>query len=153
MRRTGTTAVIALGRCDNGDDAAPLLVPDILRRRHEDVTIVAADAVDELRDDLQRHETVFIVEALGAAGRPGAVRAIEPDGELSERRGGRSHDPRLGAIIATARPRKGAGPAVVVLGIEGRWFTSRAGMSPEAAAAAHAVADHIVDSLARHAAA
>ena len=37
--------------------------------------------------------------------------------------------------------------AVVLFGIEGRWFTPQAGVSPEVAAAVHDLADRVLNAL------
>lgn len=41
-------------------------------------------------------------------------------------------------------------PSVELFGIEGRWFTPRAGVSQEVAAAVHALADRVLNGLPGH---
>ena len=146
----GPTAVIAFGRCDHGDDAAGLMVADILEQhRSGELTIVRAPtARDEVHDVLQVHDTVYAIDTMRTGGTPGAVRRIDPEGDqlpASYPRGG-EHVSLVDVIESTVSGRNEL--VVVLFAIEGRWFTPQAGVSPEVAAAVHDLADSVLAALA-----
>ncbi len=147
---TTTAAVIALGRHDRGDDAAGLLVADILKRRlPHDVTVVAAPAGLADLTDVWWHDVVFVIDALRPGHEPGAVHRFDPAaGDPPAPRCG-LHELSLADVVTGARTRDVPPRKVVVIGIEGRWFTAQAGMSPEVCGAVHDVADEIVGAVAR----
>lgn len=142
----GSTAVIALGRHDRGDDAAGLVVADILRQRSpNDITVIAAPAgVAECADVWRRHDRVFVVDALRPAHAPGAVHRFDPgrDGAPAPRCG--LHDVGLADVVTGAWKRDDGGREMIVIGIEGRWFTPQAGLSPEVCDAVRNVAEQIL---------
>jgi hydrogenase maturation protease len=150
MTSTTTTAVIALGGCDHGDDAAALLVADILRRRVSDrVTLVEAPGAEgDLGDVWLRHDTVYLLDTVRTGSRPGKVHRIDPMTDaLPPGHGDRSSDLSLRDVISLARTRRGRTHDLVVLGIEGRWFRPESGVSPEVAAAAHRVSEQIIGAV------
>lgn len=144
-----SAAVIALGRHDRGDDAAGLVVADIVRRRlPRDVTVVTAPAgLADLADVLHRHDIVFVVDALRAGREPGAVRHFDAADDPPAPRCG-LHELGLADVVTGARTRAVAPRQVIAIGIEGRWFTPEAGLSPEVCGAAHDVADEILGAVA-----
>lgn len=145
MATTPSTAIIALGRCDRGDDAAPLLLADILERRLQDaVTVVRAPGAHaDVRAAFQRHDGIYAIDTLRAGGFPGTVRRVDP---IREPPPSYPHPWRHLSLIDVAdiATTHGAYEAVVLLGIEGRWFSHDAGISPEVAAAVHDLADDVV---------
>ncbi len=145
---TATAAVIALGRHDRGDAAAGLVVAEILRQRlPDDVTVVTAPAgLADLVDVLRRHEVVFVVDALRPGRRPGAVHRFDPSADAPAPECGQ-HALSLADVVTDARTREVAPREVIAIGIEGRWFTPEAGVSPEVCGAAHDVADEIVGAV------
>lgn len=146
----GPTAIIAFGRCDHGDDAAGLMVADILEQhRPGELTIVRAPtARDEVHDVLQVHDTVYAIDTMRTGGTPGAVRRIDPEGDqlpASYPSGGEQVS-LVDVVEAAVTGRNEL--VVVVFAIEGRWFTPQAGVSPEVAAAVHDLADSVLAALA-----
>lgn len=149
MASTATAAVIGLGRHDRGDDAAGLVVADILRRRLPDtVTVVTAPTgLSDLAEVLRVHDVVFVVDALRPGREPGAVRHFDPAADAPAPPCG-LHEPSLGDVVTGAQTQVIAPRRLVGIGIEGRWFTPEAGVSPEVCGAARDVADEILDAVA-----
>lgn len=145
----GPTAVIAFGRYDHGDDAAGLMLADILEQhRPGGLTIVRAPtARGEVHDVLQLHDTVYAIDTMCTGGTPGAVRRIDPRSEqLPARYPHGGQQVSLVDVVDAARSGRND-RAVVLFGIEGRWFTPQAGVSPEVAAAVHDLADRVLNAL------
>lgn len=144
----GPTAVIAFGRCDHGDDAAGLMLADILEQhRPGELTIVRAPtAHGDVRDVLRLHDTVYAIDALRTGDTPGAVHRFDPGCCLPASYPHRSQQVSLADVVDAASSGHDD-VAVVLFGIEGRWFTPQAGVSPEVAAAVHDVADRVLGAL------
>ena len=145
----GQTAVIAFGRCDHGDDAAGLMLADILEQhRPGELTIVRAPtARGVVHEVLRLHDTVYAIDTMHTGGMPGAVCRFDPgSGQLpaSYPHGGRQVS--LVDVVDAANSRHDD-TAVVLFGIEARWSTPRAGVSPEVAAAVHDLADQMFDAV------
>lgn len=144
----GTTAVIVFGRSDHGDDAAGLMLADILEHHLPgELTVVRSPrAPGELQDVLRLHDTVYAIDTLHTGDTPGVVRRIDSGGDRLPA----SYPPadqRVSLVdVIDAADEDNGEPAVVVFGIEGRWSNRRAGISPEVAAAVHDLAG-----LVRHA--
>jgi hydrogenase maturation protease len=145
----GPTAVIAFGRCDHGDDAAGMMLADILEQhRPGDLTIVRAPtARGDVQEVLRLHDTVYAIDTVRTGDRPGAVRRFDPGGgqlPATYPHGGQ----QVSLVDVVDAVNSGHNDAAVVLfGIEGRWFTSRAGVSPEVAAAVHDLADQVLNAV------
>lgn len=139
------TAVIAVGRADEGDHAVGLVTADILRRRLGDqVTVIHLPAGVVDLDEVARHEAVFVVIAAPECDRPGAVARVDVRDEVSTGEDDRLEELGLREIVALVR-REGTTPrAMVLYRIEGKRFTTQAGVSPEVALSAHRVADEIL---------
>lgn len=149
MTEVTPTTVIALGRCDHGDDAAALVVADELRRRlPQYVTLITSPFSDRtLHEVCRRHDRVFVIDAMPPGTTPGSIRRIDPrTDELPAHRRGPS-DVDLADVVTMVRTDDPGTDALVVYGIEGRWSTPQAGISPEVAAAAHDLAERILDAV------
>lgn len=147
----GSTAVIALGRHDRGDDAAGLVVAEILRQRSpNDITVIAAPTgVAEFADVWRRHDLVFVVDSLRAGKAPGAVRRFDPSSDDPPAPDCGLHEIGLADVVTGTGAPADWPSEMVVIGIEGRWFTRQAGLSPEVCDAVHNVAEQILGAVNR----
>lgn len=143
--------MVPIGRCDRGDAAAGLVVADIVARRVAGQVAVApaVTTIGGLIACWQSDGTVFVVEALDRAGQPGLVHRVEPLRQpLAQRLTPGPGGVELDDAVTAARRLDRLPRTLVVYGIEGRWFSPRAGVSPEVAAAAHDVAERILAEVA-----
>jgi hydrogenase maturation protease len=147
---TATAAVIAVGRADRGDHAAGLVAADIVRRRLADrVTIIRTARGPTDWRQVSGHAAVFVVDANAAAGTPGAVERTDMiSDDVTVRVDERLRDLGLAEVVTLARRERELPHVLVVYRIEGRCFTTQAGVSPEVAASAHSVAEQILSELA-----
>jgi Ni,Fe-hydrogenase maturation factor len=93
------------------------------------------------------HDTVYAIDTMGGGCTPGAVRRFDPGSDqLPASCPHRGQQVSLVDVVDAADSGRDD-RAVVLFGIQGRWFTPRAGVSPEVAAAVHDVADRALDAL------
>ena len=76
----GPIAVIAIGRCDHGDDAAGLVLADVLEcHGTPELTIIRTPAArGDVRDALRLHDVVYAVDAMRTGDAPGTLCAVSP---------------------------------------------------------------------------
>ena len=142
--------VIGIGNPDRGDDAVGLAVARRVRdAAPADVTVAELDG-DQLKllDAWDGADEVYVVDAVCSGGRPGATYRFDASGPLGTRFAHRgTHTFSLAEVIELARALRRLPTRLAGYGIEAATFTLGAGLSPEAEAAAGAVAGQILDEL------
>ncbi len=147
----GRRLIVGIGNPDRGDDAVGCEVVRRLRgRTPEGVEVLhQSGEATRLLSVLQEAEVAILVDAALSGGAPGTVHRFDagaralPSGlaEVS------SHGFGLAQAIELARVLDAMPRRCVVYAIEGRGFEAGAPLSPEAARAAAAVAERIIDEL------
>jgi hydrogenase maturation protease len=142
--------VIGIGNPDRGDDAVGLAVARRVRDAAPgDVTVRELDG-DQLKllDVWDGADEVYVVDAVCSGARPGATHRFDASGPLGAcfaHRG--THTFSLAEVIELARALRRLPARLAGYGIEVATFALGAGLSPEAEAAAGAVAAQILDEL------
>ena len=142
--------VIGIGNPDRGDDAVGLAVARKVRDTAPgDVTVRELDG-DQLKllDVWDGADEVYVVDAVCSGGQPGATYRFDVTGPLGARFAHRgTHTFSLAEVIELARALGRLPARLAGYGIEATTFALGAGLSPEAEAAADAVAGQILDEL------
>jgi hydrogenase maturation protease len=140
--------VIGLGNEMRGDDAAGLMVADLVSERGVDAVRCAAEPID-LLELIPGRERVLVVDAV-AGGQPGRIWRLDADeGELPALFAERSstHLIGLAEVIELARPLGRLPERLEVIGIEGDCFGLGSRPSPAVASAVRDVAATILVEL------
>ncbi len=142
--------VIGVGNPDRGDDAVGLAVARTVRdAAPRGVTVKDLDG-DQLMllDVWEDADEVYVVDAVCSGGQPGATYRFDATRPLDARfRQRGTHSFSLAEVIELARTLRRLPARLAGYGIEGASFALGAGLSPEAEAAAQAVASQILDEL------
>lgn len=145
-------AVTALGHPDRGDDAAGLLVAEVLQKMlPEDVPVLThhGDALS-LLDHWSDRDAVVCVDAAASMGEPGRVHRIDLSVDtLPPESGTSSHALSLAEAISLGRALGLTPGRIIVYAIEGRCFETGAKPTPEVAAAVAPAAREVAREVAR----
>jgi hydrogenase maturation protease len=143
--------VIGVGNDYRRDDAAGLQVARSVRQRHLAGVSVLEQTGEgaALMEAWQGAPAVILVDAVHSGGKPGAIYRFEAHSQPmpAEFFHYSTHAFGLAEAVEMARALRQLPPRLVVYGVEGKDFTSGAGLSPEVEKAAHEVSARIVSEL------
>lgn len=145
-------AVTALGHPDRGDDAAGLLVADVLETTLPNDVPVLIHRGDPLSllDRWSETDAVVCVDAAAPMGKPGRIHRVDLSEDTLPPEGGTSsHALGLAEAVALGRALGLTPRSVIVYAIEGSCFDTGAEPSPEVAAAVAPAAEEIAREVAR----
>lgn len=145
--------VLGLGNPDRGDDGVGALVARELGSRLPSDVVVKIRSGDllSLIEDWDRFDAVVCIDAAEPSGVDGRICRLDLNStELPMNlRPGSSHAWGLPEAIALGRALQMAPRQIVIYAIEGNSFDGGAALTPAVAAAAHAVADRVVEEVDR----
>jgi hydrogenase maturation protease len=148
-----TIVVVGVGNAYRGDDGVGLAVAERLARRlPEGVEVVQCEQEPtRLIDAWNGADAAVVVDAVTSGAEPGTIHRFDASEGAVPSRSFRSstHALGVGDLIELARALGKLPSRVVVLGVEGRDFLAREGLSTAVAAAVEAVADAVLDEVAR----
>ena len=146
------TAVIGIGNCDRGDDAAGRIVAQLLRGRvPATVRILEHDGeATAVLADLQELREVWVIDAARSGAPPGTIHRIDCSNTNAAVQSGSvsSHGFGVAEAIALARALGTLPPLCIVYAIEAEHFTPGAARSCAVTRAAQEVAERILAELA-----
>jgi hydrogenase maturation protease len=139
--------VLCVGNPDAGDDAAGIVVAQLLSRRNDCahlVTCVCTGEATALMRAWTTFDDVAVVDACRGAGAPGSVHTFTPYevdryGAVETRRYGSTHGMGVAAAVSLSRALGTLPCRLVIYAIEGRHFGMGNGLSPEVDHAVHEV--------------
>ena len=141
------TIVIGIGNPDRGDDGAGIQVARSLVGMHPPSIEILEKSGEgaELMECWRGVERVILVDAVQAAGKPGAIHRLDPHADLfpSDFFHYSSHAFSVAEAIEISRVLGELPPAMLVYGIEGFDFQPGLSLSPAVAAAVELVAEEI----------
>lgn len=150
-RRTTPVVVLGVGNPDRGDDAAGILAALRVRQGRPDLTVHEhrGDALDLLAR-WQEVDFAVVIDAVAGGGPPGTVHRLAGDAldHLRRLRPWSSHGGDLAAALALGAALDRLPRALLVYGIAGTSFALGAPPGREVVAAAEAVGDEILRTLA-----
>lgn len=147
----GRRLILGIGNPDRGDDAVGCEVVRLLRGRLPAgvQTLHHTGEATAILDCLEDVDVAFLVDAALSGAEPGTVRRFDVAGQAlpSDLAELSSHGFGLAQALELARALGSMPHRCIVYAIEGRQFEPGAPLSAEAAGAAAAVADRILDEL------
>ncbi|HEY3413775.1 MAG TPA: hydrogenase maturation protease [Armatimonadota bacterium] len=145
-----TALVVGIGNAWRGDDAAGLMVADLVDADTADVAAVRHEGDGAALLDLWAgYEMVVLVDAIVSGAPPGTIRRFRDRHSLPRPWfGGGSHLINVTEAVDLARTLGRLPPQLLVIGIEGRSFQPGDPMSAEVEASVRRVADDLATRIA-----